>query len=144
MSSRRRAREIALQSLYQVEVNPAVGMPQLEGFLVGRLRAPTLVEFARTIVAGVLAERADLDAALDARSENWRVSRMAATDRAVLRIAAYELLHTDVPGPAAINEAIELARRYGTAASPRFVAGILGRLLADRDGLPGGTPAAAS
>jgi N utilization substance protein B len=62
----------------------------------------------------------------------------------VLRIAAFELLHTDVPGPVAVNEAIELARRYGTAASPRFVAGILGRLLADRDGLPDGTPAAAS
>jgi N utilization substance protein B len=144
MPSRRRAREIALQSLYQIEVNPAVGAEQLEGFLVGRLRAPPLVEFARTLVQGVLAERADLDARLDARSEHWRVSRMAATDRAVLRIAAFELLHTDVPGPVAVNEAIELARRYGTAASPRFVAGILGRILADRDGLPAGTPAAAS
>ena len=61
---------------------------------------------------------------------------MAATDRAVLRLAAFELLHTDVPGPVAVNEAIELARRYGTEASPRFVAGILGRLLADRDGVP--------
>jgi len=144
MPSRRRAREIALQSLYQVEVNPAVGAAQLEGFLVGRLRVPTLVEFARTLVGGVLAERAAIDAQLDARSENWRVARMAATDRAVLRIAAYELLHTDVPGAVAVNEAIELARRYGTAASPRFVAGILGRMLADRDGLPGGAAAAAS
>ena len=132
MPSRRRAREIALQSLYQIEVNPAVGVPQLEAFLVGRLRAAPLVDFARKLVEGVLAERPLLDAQLDARSENWRVSRMAATDRAVLRIAAYELLHTDVPGPVAVNEAIELARRYGTAASPRFVAGILGRIIADR------------
>jgi N utilization substance protein B len=144
MPSRRRAREIALQSLYQLEVNPESGTERLEGFLQGRLRAAALVDFARTIVEGVLAERAAIDAQLDSRSEHWRVSRMAATDRAVLRIAAFELLHTDVPGPVAVNEAIELARRYGTAASPRFVAGILGRLLADRDGLPDGTPAAAS
>jgi N utilization substance protein B len=61
---------------------------------------------------------------------------MAATDRAILRMAAFELLHTDVPGPVAVDEAIELARRYGTEASPRFVAGILGRLLAERDGVP--------
>jgi N utilization substance protein B len=61
---------------------------------------------------------------------------MAATDRAILRIAVFELLHTDVPGPVAVNEAIELARRYGTEASPRFVAGILGRILAERDGGP--------
>jgi len=144
MPSRRRAREIALQSLYQIEVNPESGTERLEGFLQGRLRAVALVDFARTIVEGVLAERAAIDTQLDSRSEHWRVSRMAATDRAVLRIAAFEILHTDVPGPVAVNEAIELARRYGTAASPRFVAGILGRLLADRDGLSAGTPAAAS
>jgi N utilization substance protein B len=87
-------------------------------------------------VEGVQAEQAALDAELDSRSQNWRVARMAATDRAVLRLAAFELLHTDVPGPVAVNEAIELARRYGTEASPRFVAGILGKLLAERDGVP--------
>ena len=56
---------------------------------------------------------------------------MAATDRTVLRIAAYELLHTYTPPPVVADEAIELARRYGSEASPRFVAGILGRLVAD-------------
>jgi N utilization substance protein B len=61
---------------------------------------------------------------------------MAATDRAVLRIAAFELLHTDTPGPVVIDEAIELARRYGGESSPTFVAGILGGILADRDGRP--------
>ena len=65
---------------------------------------------------------------------------MAATDRAVLRIALYELFHTDTPGPVVVDEAIELARRYGNDASPRFVAGILGRFLAEPAG--GGAPAA--
>ena len=143
MPSRSRAREVALQSLYQFEANPGTEREHLERFLKGRLRAAALVDFARSLVDGVQAEQAALDAELDARSQNWRVARMAATDRAVLRLAAFELLHTDVPGPVAVNEAIELARRYGTEASPRFVAGILGRLLAERDGVPtDGAPAA--
>jgi transcription antitermination factor NusB len=76
----------------------------------------------------------EIDALLDARSTNWRLSRMAATDRAVLRIAAFELLHTDTPGPVVVDEAIKLARRYGSQDSPTFVAGILGAILDDRGG----------
>jgi N utilization substance protein B len=142
MPSRSRAREVAVQSLYQIVANPGTEQElhershHLERFLKGRLRAAALVNFARSLVEGVQAEQASLDAELDALSQNWRVSRMAATDRAILRMAAFELLHTDVPGPVAVDEAIELARRYGTDASPRFVAGILGRLLAERDGVP--------
>jgi N utilization substance protein B len=138
MPSRSRAREVALQSLYQLEANPGTEQlerfQQIERFLKGRLRSATLVDFARSLVEGVEAEKVAIDAELDSRSQNWRVARMAATDRAVLRLAAFELLHTDVPGPVAVNEAIELSRRYGTEASPRFVAGILGRLLSERDG----------
>lgn len=134
MSTRRRAREVALQALYQLEANP--DQQHLDRFLVGRLRFPPLVTFARDLVEGVQAERASLDAELESRALRWRVSRMAATDRAILRIAVYELLHTDVPGPVVVNEAIDLARRYGAEESPRFVAGILGRILAERDGAP--------
>jgi len=136
MPSRSRAREVALQSLYQLEANP--GAEHLERFLAGRLRAAPLIDFARLLIEGVQAEQTAIDAELDSRAVNWRVSRMAATDRAILRLAVFELLHTDVPGPVVVNEAIELARRYGTDASPKFVAGILGRVLAERDGLPGG------
>jgi N utilization substance protein B len=97
---------------------------------------PALVSFARSLVEGVQQRRDEIDALLDARSENWRVARMAATDRGVLRIGLFELLHTDGPGPVAVDEAIELARRYGTESSPRFVGGILGRVLAERTGSP--------
>jgi N utilization substance protein B len=131
MSSRTRAREIALQALYEAEVNPTVDEARLERFLQGRLRQPALVGFATTLVEGVRREQVAIDAVLDARAVNWRVARMAATDRAVLRIAVYEIMHTLVPGAVAVNEAIELARRYGTEHSPRFVAGLLGRVLAD-------------
>ena len=123
MSRRSRAREVALQSLYQAEINAALDPRHRDRFHKGRLRSAPLIAFADAIVDGVRERQADLDALIDARSENWRVSRMAATDRAVLRIAAFELLHTDTPGP--VGES-----------SPTFVAGILGGILADRDGRP--------
>ena len=80
-------------------------------------------------------ERERIDQMLDERSEHWRVSRMATTDRAVLRLAIFELACSETPGPVIVDEAIELARRYGAAGSPAFVSGILGRCLADRDQL---------
>jgi len=141
MTRRSRAREVALQVLYQADMNPSVTDERDRArFLKGRLRSAGLVDFAAALVSGVEAHRAAIDERLENRAEHWRVSRMAATDRAVLRIAFYELLHTETPGPVIVDEAIELARRYGNDASPRFVAGILGRFLADRAG--GGTPAA--
>jgi transcription antitermination protein NusB len=136
MSRRSRAREVALQSLYQAEVNAAVDPRDRARFHKGRLRSGPLVEFADLLVDGVRERQTEIDAVIDGTSVNWRVSRMAATDRAVLRIAVFEILHTDTPGPVVVDEAIELARRYGGEASPTFVAGILGHVLAGRDGRP--------
>lgn len=133
MSRRSRAREVALQSLYQGELN-AVEARARARFHKGRLKSAELVAFADELVDGVRSHQAEIDALLDARSTNWRLSRMAATDRAVLRIAAFELLHTDTPGPVVVDEAIGLARRYGSQESPTFVAGILGAILDGRGG----------
>lgn len=123
-----------MQALFQADLNPGAGPRDRSRFLKARLRSVPLVAFAEELIEGVHRERAALDAELDARSHQWRVRRMAATDRAILRIAVYELLHTETPGPVVADEAIELARRYGNEASPRFVAGIVGRLLAERQG----------
>ena len=133
MSRRSRAREVALQSLYQGELN-TIDPRDRARFHKGRLKSAELVAFADTLVDGVREHQEEIDALLDARSANWRLLRMAATDRAVLRIAAYELLHTDTPGPVVVDEAIELARRYGSQDSPTFVAGILGAILDGRGG----------
>jgi N utilization substance protein B len=130
---RSRAREVALQSLYQGELN-TIDPRDRARFHKGRLKSAELVVFADTLVDGVRDHQVEIDALLDARSTNWRLSRMAATDRAVLRIAAFELLHTDTPGPVVVDEAIELARRYGSQDSPTFVAGILGAILDGRGG----------
>lgn len=147
MSRRSRAREVALQSLYQLdlagETAPAPErLASLHRFHRGRLKSGPLVAFADALVDGVLAHRDSLDAAIDSRSDNWRLSRMAATDRTVLRIAAFELVHTDTPPAVVADEAIELARRYGGEQSPRFVAGILGRLVADSAALAPAGPVA--
>ncbi len=88
-----------------------------------------MIAFARELVAGVRKNRAEVDARLDAIAANWSLKRMAATDRNVLRLGTYELLHTDTPPRVAIDEAIELARRFGSAQSPQFVNGILDKVM---------------
>ena len=95
---RSRAREIALQVLYQVDLNPHATAADLERFIRGRLHGGAVVPFALQLVRGVDSRRAELDAFLDARAANWRVARMAATDRGILRLATFEILHTDTPG----------------------------------------------
>jgi len=135
MPTRRRAREVALQVLYQFDLNPSAAAVDPLDFLRARLQQPELIRFAEALISGVNNERERIDRILDKRSEHWRVSRMAATDRAVLRLAIFELARSETPGPVIVDEAIELARRYGAAGSPAFVSGILGRCLTDRDQL---------
>jgi transcription antitermination factor NusB len=110
--------------------------------------AEQLAEFARGLVAGVRQNRAELDRRFEQIADNWSVHRMAVTDRNVLRLGAFEILHTDTPGPVAINEAIDLANRFGTAQSSQFVNGILDKLMHDKEGTlspaPGPTPPAPS
>ncbi len=98
-----------------------------EGF--GGLSRTRLLELAKGLVGGVRRRRAEIDAALARVAEHWSLDRMAPTDRNVLRLGAYELLYEETPPNVAIDEAIELARRFGGAKSPAFVNGILDRLL---------------
>lgn len=134
MSRRSRAREVAFQVLYQDDLNPQNNPAVNDELLARRLRLPELVEFSRGLVAGVRRHRAELDALIASAAENWSLERMAATDRNVLRLGAYEILHADTPDVVAVDEAIELAKRYGTPESSQFVNGILDRLLHDRKG----------
>lgn len=133
MPRRSRAREVALQVLYQNDLNPAREAGEDDAFIRGRLHHhDELVAFASSLVAGVLRNRDELDAMLEARAENWSLGRMAATDRNVLRMGAYELLYTETPDRVAINEAVDLSRRFGSAQSSQFVNGLLDRLLRDK------------
>jgi len=129
MARRSRAREVALQVLYQDDLNPQNNPGAADRLLARRLRRPEVLEFGRSLVAGVRRHRAELDRVIAAVAENWSLERMAVTDRNLLRLGAYEILHGDTPGAAAIDEAVELAKRYGTPQSAQFVNGILDRLL---------------
>jgi transcription antitermination protein NusB len=130
MARRSRAREVALQVLFQDDLNPGVNPAQADTFLRGRLRDDELIEFCRVLVAGVRRNRAELDGMLGKIADNWTISRMAVIDRNVLRMGAFEILLHGTPDRVAINEAVELAKRFGSAQSGPFVNGILDRLLA--------------
>ncbi len=132
MSTRRRAREVVLQLLYEDDLNPDQNAQVAEQFLNARLHDnPALVKFARGLWKAVLENRREIDKTLAARAANWSLRRMAAIDRNVLRLGAYEILMTETPGRVVINEAVELAKRYGDRQSGQFVNGILDRLLHD-------------
>lgn len=134
MTRRSRAREVALQVLFQEDLHPDRDIRAEDEFLRARLRhQEDLVEFARSLVMGVRRNRAELDQLLRELAEHWSLERMAATDRNVLRIGAYELLYTDTPGRVVINEGVELARRFGARQSSQFVNGLLDRILKVRE-----------
>jgi N utilization substance protein B len=134
MARRSRAREVALQVLFQDDLNPGMNPAAADTFLKSRLPDAELVAFAQSLVAGVRRNRGELDSLLSRTADNWSLERMAATDRNILRLGAYEILYTEVPGRVAINEAVELAKRFGTGHSAQFVNGILDQFLAGHGG----------
>lgn len=141
MTRRSRAREVAFQVLYQDDLNPG-GNPALgDDFLRRRLgRSEAMVAFGRDLVAGVRRHRSAIDEAIQRAAANWSLRRMAATDRNVLRLGVYELLFGDTPPIVAIDEAVELAKRYGSAQSAQFVNGVLDRVMHEHAGDAPGEP----
>jgi N utilization substance protein B len=130
MSRRSRAREVVLQVLYGDDLNPQRSQTVVDAFLAARLLEDAgLIQFAAELLAGVRRSRPQLDEILRTRADNWSLERMATTDRNILRLGAYEILHADTPGRVAINEAVELAKRYGARQSAQFVNGVLDRIL---------------
>lgn len=120
---------MALQMLYQQDLNPDVPADTVRELIVERLRDEALARFAWSLFAGVMESRPALDARIEAVAVNWSLKRMAPTDRNVLRLGAFELLYTDTPPKVVVDEALELAKRYGTSQSSQFVNGILDRLI---------------
>lgn len=135
--SRRLAREAALQMLYGLDAANAFGSADVEAQVraywehVDEVSRTDGRAYADAIVRGVATERDALDGEIRAAQTNWRLERMARVDRNILRIAAWEILRgTEVPAEVAIDEAVELAKTFGTEESPAFVNGSLDRLAA--------------
>ena len=130
MTKRTKAREVAMQLLVQRDFNKKTVRKEVERFAGERLRDKSLVPFALKLYDGVVNHLAEIDANLSAAADNWKLHRMAAVDRNVLRIGSFELKHLDEATPAAValDEAIELARRFGSKDSPSFVNGVLDKI----------------
>ena len=130
MSARSRARQVVLQLLYQDELNPEIAPTAVVQFLRKELnRNAKQMDFALSLLDGVREHRAELDQVLAGKAENWSLERMAAVDRNILRLGAYEILYAGTPGQVVINEAVELAKQFGAQQSAAFVNGILDRVM---------------
>jgi N utilization substance protein B len=136
MSIRRRGREIALQVLYQLEWDAEGGVDSaLTSYVQGAAGNSLAVNdsalaFGRSRIEGVLANVEDIDQVLRRYAKHWRLDRMASVDRNILRLGVFELLHCpDIPPRVVINEAVELAKTFGSENSGAFVNGILDAVL---------------
>jgi N utilization substance protein B len=129
-AKRTKARERAVQALYQIDVAATDLEEALSRFW--RSFEPVerdVMDLAEALVRGVAEHRRDIDAAIESVSTNWRLDRMARVDRNVLRLAVHELLHRpEVPVKVVINEAIELGKKYGSESSGAFINGVLDRI----------------
>lgn len=127
---RRLARQLALQSLYEVDlVHHAVGAVLQRLFLLESGATQRVQSYCHQLVVGVMKHRDSLDAYIQSHAAEWPLAQVAIIDRNLLRMALYEFTLGDVPVKVAINEAVELAKRFGSDSAPRFVNGVLGALV---------------
>ncbi len=136
MGSRRKARECALQMLFAADVS-ATRVDELVRTYWTELGdadvEPPARDFATRLASGTLAHLQELDERIRSRAEHWRISRMAIVDRNILRLAVYEFIHEPTPRTVAINEALEIARRFSTYEATQFINGILDAIKRDLD-----------
>jgi N utilization substance protein B len=128
-ANRRMVRTVVFQILYQEELNPGSLENFSESYIAQELpRHEPLITFAKQLLNNALEHREAIDEQLTTHSRNWTLARMSPTDRSILRLATSEILYTDTPKPIAINEAIELAKKFGSKESAAFVNGILDKV----------------
>ena len=124
--NRRKGRELAVQALYQIEMtrDPSVGAVDL--FLQHFEGNAKAKEFARRLVSGTISQRAEIDRLIDLVTVNWKLERLAKVDFLILRMATYELVFcADIPASVTLNEAVEIAKRFGSEESASFINGVL-------------------
>jgi len=126
---RRQARMIALQTLYEYDTAHHPAPEVLQRHAEDRHLQPKVVEYASELVKGVCDHLADIDAHIQSAAREWPLQQMARIDKNILRLAIYEILFNNtVPAKAAINEAVELAKQFGSDTSSRFINGVLGTI----------------
>ncbi len=136
MGSRRKAREIALQMIYSIDVSKSDIKDSLNLYWENNPDEHEVVAFANMLSTGTMENLAKIDELITQYTKNWNLKRMASVDRNILRVAIYELVfYKDTPVNVVINEAVELAKKYSTSESGGFVNGILDKVKEVREGL---------
>ena len=131
MGARREGRELALQTLYSMDLNPLEIRTTLQLFRENVKANATVRAFAEELVTGVLSRKEEIDRLIEEKSKNWMISRIGKVDLNILRLAVYELSYRqDIPKNVTLNEAIEVAKKFGTEESPAFINGILDEVAA--------------
>ena len=126
MGSRRKARELSVQILYQMEMKGAEPRAVFDLFWRAEEVPADIRQFATDLVEGIYRNRKEIDQLIEKHSIHWKLSRMAVVDRNILRLGVYELLYLhDVPTSVVLNEAIEIAKKFGTEDSSAFINGVL-------------------
>jgi N utilization substance protein B len=134
MGTRRKAREYALQMLFQWDITHDPIEAIAASFWENHEEQPAVIEFARRLVTQTAEHVEKIDRVIQSHAEHWRLDRMAVVDRNILRLATQELLFdTETPGTVVINEAIEIARRFSAQESPQFINGILDSIKRERE-----------
>jgi len=134
LRKRTKAREIVLQFLYQQDIRKDDWLSNIADFELLKEVEDDVAPFAIALMKGTLENISTLDDLIAKSAQNWQIKRMSAVDRNVLRLAAYELIHeSDIPIKVSINEAINLAKKYGDEESGKFVNGILDKIKRDID-----------
>ena len=131
MAGRSEARRFALQMLYLLDQQPEADQDRVQAALHKEFTDAALREFAWSLIFGVITSRDELDEVICRTATNWRLERMAPTDRNVLRMGLYEMTRLGTPAAVVIDESIEIAREFGTENSSSFVNGILDKLIPD-------------
>jgi N utilization substance protein B len=127
--TRRKGRELALQALYQIEITGDSSVSAVELFLRHFEGNTQAKEFARRLVSGVVSQHGEIDRMIEGCTEHWKLARLAKVDLVILRMATYELVHCpDIPSSVSLDEAIEIAKRFGSADSANFINGVLDQL----------------
>ncbi|MDQ2870649.1 MAG: transcription antitermination factor NusB [Acidobacteriota bacterium] len=140
MGARRKARELALQMLFENDVAGTAPQEMFDRSSDLQKASATLRDFTERLVSGTLTRREELDEIITRQADHWRLARMPIVDRNILRLALFELLHEPAtPRPVVIDEALEIAKRFSTPRSSQFINGILDGVLKSR---PGEGPAA--
>ena len=126
MGTRRKARELAMQALFYMDIRNDVSAEMLERFCENFSPSPKAEPFFLKLVNGVLETQSELDALIERFSKNWDISRMSCVDRNVMRIAVFELVYCDdIPPKVSINEAVDIGKKFGTEESGAFINGIM-------------------